>query len=160
MNELIRYWKLWQINPSGEGPGVRDCSIASNQSFLRSRQVTNSQATDYLLALFNTIAADDFERSQAGLCLRCYVSWPIVNACRKLGSLFSQARFTYRDLLPFVLNDDGKTLIILSPDRKKQLELSSTGHTKALAFSVFSVRIMHTFTAHDSTSMRMENWAY
>lgn len=160
MNGLLRYWKLWRIHPSARGTGVQSCSIVSSQEFLKSHQVAHPQALDYLLSLFESTAEDDFERSQAGLCLRCYISEPILNACRKLDSLFGQAHFTYRELLPFVLNDDGQTLIILSSDRKKQLALNAAGKPRELAFPIFSVRILQTFKARDSSSMSLDNWVY
>ena len=160
MNGLLRYWNLWRIDPAGKSTGVEEYAIVSSQEFLSAGDVTSSQALDYLLSLFESTAEADWVRSQAGLCLRCYVSWPILSACRKLSRLFGQERFTYRELLPYVLNDDGQTLIVLSPDRKKQLELISTGQARALSCPVFSVRILQTFKAHDSSSMSLDNWAY
>lgn len=52
--------------------------------------------------------ADPSKPVQAELCLRCYVSHPILHTCVKQARLFGAGnRFTYRDLLPFVLDDDG-----------------------------------------------------
>ena len=41
-----------------------------------------------LLSCFQAPAVDTTERAHAGLCLRCYVSEPILNAFRKIDHLF------------------------------------------------------------------------
>jgi hypothetical protein len=62
--------------------------------------------------LFNLLrenGVNQAERIEVELCLRCYVSYPILQSCMKRVRLFGSGNgFTYRDLLPFVLNDDGK----------------------------------------------------
>ncbi|WP_287734542.1 hypothetical protein [Microcystis sp. M113S1] len=53
-------------------------------------QQRNLQAN--LLSRFQAPAVDTTERAHAGLCLRCYVSEPILNACRKIDHLFGDDR--------------------------------------------------------------------
>lgn len=47
---------------------------------------------------------------QAALCLRCFISHQIDQVCRNLSSKFGDRNgFTYWDVLPFVLDDDGRS---------------------------------------------------
>jgi hypothetical protein len=85
---------------------------------------------------------------------------PILKACQKIDSLFSGDKsFTYKDLLPFVLNDDGKTPIILDSDRKTQLILDENGIAKTSTFKFFTVEVLRTYNA-DASSMSLDNWVY
>ena len=114
-----------------------------------------------MLSRFQAPAVDTTERAQAGLCLRCYVSEPILNACRKIDRLFGDDRaFTYRDLLPFVLNDDGKTLMVLDSDGKTYLTLDPTGKPQTTAYQCFSLQILRTFKPNAQSSMSLDNWTY
>lgn len=80
----------------------------------------------------------DASSSQAELCLRCYVSYPILHTCIKQAQLFGAGnRFTYRDLLPFVLNDDGSI-----PLKR---------------FIPFSVEILRSFNSERNSSLA--SWA-
>ncbi|EKU99229.1 hypothetical protein Lepto7375DRAFT_1250 [Leptolyngbya sp. PCC 7375] len=167
---LSRYWTLWCIDPAGAGAGFRQRYIASAEQFwqaqqrddcgktLRSPAVTGA-ALAALFCWFESAEAHS-DRALAGLCLRCYVSEPILNACRQLDSLFGGESFTYRDLLPFVLNDDGKKLIVLDRDRKTQLVLTPDGDAHPTAYKVFSVQVLQTFRPHDAASMSLDSWAY
>ncbi len=50
------------------------------------------------------------EREGAAWCLRCFVSYQIDQVCAQLAAQFgSQHGFTHADLLPFVLDDDGRS---------------------------------------------------
>jgi hypothetical protein len=109
----------------------------------------------------NNSTLDATTRALAGLCLRCYVSDPILKACKRIDSLFAgEKQFTYQDLLPFVLNDDGQTLILLDRDKKTQLILNNNGETKTTNYKFFTVEILRTFKQNSSTSMSLENWTY
>jgi hypothetical protein len=100
-------------------------------------------------------------RAQAGLCLRCYVSYPILKACQKIAGLFSGSNaFTYQDLLPFVLNDDGKTLVILDPDDKTQLILDHGSNPQPTAFKLFTVEVLRTYQFNGSGNLSLDNWVY
>jgi hypothetical protein len=106
--------------------GYKNCLISAAQEFVRSH-IPSSQEVAVQAALLSYFYAKSATvttriQAQAGLCLRCYVSASILKACHTIDHLFgSDKSFTYRDLLPFVLNDDGKTLVILDRDRKTQL---------------------------------------
>jgi hypothetical protein len=115
-----------------------------------------------LLLRFQTSTFDPIERSHAGLCLRCYISENILNACRKIAHLFGQTQsFTYRDLLPFVLNDDGKMLIILDSDGKTCFTVNNTEKSKiTTTYPCFSIQILRTFKPNSKSTMNLDNWAY
>jgi hypothetical protein len=97
----------------------------------------------------------------AGLCLRCYVSEPILKACRKIDHLFGGDKsFTYEDLLRFVLNDDGQKLIILDSDRKTQLVLNCDAQANPTSYQYFTVKVLQTFKDELRSRMSLDNWAY
>ncbi|MBR8840650.1 MAG: hypothetical protein DSM106950_43410 [Stigonema ocellatum SAG 48.90 = DSM 106950] len=165
MSASSRYWNIWRISPARERVGYKYCLVPTAQEFVQT-QAANSQNEDIqakLLDYFHNKKTDvDAKiRSLAGLCLRCYVSDPILKACQKIDNLFGGEKcFTYHDLLPFVLNDDGKTLVILDSDRKNQLILDDNGEAKTTAYKFFSVRVLQTFNADSQSSMSLDNWAY
>lgn len=170
MGALLRYWNMWCIDPAGDRVGFKCASVPTAQAFLQTQQLGDStrdsdttedeNITISLLSRFQVSTHDAVTRSQAGLCLRCYVSEPILNSCKKLDNLFGEDHFTYRDLLPFVLNDDGKTMIVLDSDRKTQLALDSDGSSYATACKFFSVQILQTFKPDGSSNMSLNSWAY
>jgi hypothetical protein len=48
-------------------------------------------------------------------------------------------------LLPFGLNDDGKTLIVLDSQAKTQLVLDGNGKTQPTNYKFFTVEVLRTF---------------
>ncbi len=172
MGSESRYCYLWRIDPASDRTGYKRCFIplaneyAQQQGFSAAEegvsdrtQHKNLQAD--LLLRFQAPDADLIERSHAGLCLRCYVSEPILNACRKIKHLFgADQSFTYRDLLPFVLNDDGNKLIILDPDGKTHLTLDQAGSPYPSTYRCFSMQILQTFKPDAKSSMSLDNWAF
>jgi hypothetical protein len=169
MGVSLRYCNLWRIDPASDRAGYKRCFIPIAQDFAREQGLEGisddrTQAKTLQAALFTKFHAqtvDAVERSHAGLCLRCYVSEPILNACRKIDYLFGNDQsFTYRDLLPFVLNDDGQMLIISNPDGKTHLTLDHTGTPHPSAYRCFSLQILHTFKPNSQSSMSLDNWAH
>ncbi|MBD2214375.1 hypothetical protein H6G27_31630 [Nostoc linckia FACHB-104] len=160
-----RYWKIWRINPARERVSYKLVLAPLAKEFVQ-KQLSESQNKDTqsnLILYFyaKQTAVDARSRAEAGLCLRCYVSEPILKACRKLDNLFGvEKHFDYQDLLPFALNDDGETLVILDSDRKTQLILDDKGETKKTAYQFFTVKILQTFNADSQSRMSLENWAY
>ncbi|MGH2415797.1 MAG: hypothetical protein ACRDEA_19330, partial [Microcystaceae cyanobacterium] len=113
-----------------------------------------------LLFLFrqSESSADLLSRSLAGLCLRCYVSPSILNACKNRASHPNVlGRFNHLDLLPLALNDDGKTHIILDKDKVTQLILTSQGELQATRYKFFSVEILRTFALNKTS---LSNWTW
>jgi hypothetical protein len=115
MSELSKYWKLVRIDAAESGRGYKLEQISPAQEFFVEKFPDpgdrQGQARDKvqrtLMQLSRTFIGK--EENSAELCLRCYVSYPILQACQNRARLFGSGNgFTYRDLLPFVLNDDGK----------------------------------------------------
>ncbi len=165
MGASSRYWNMWRINPASERVGYKQFLLSIAREFLQDK-IANSQPADVQAALLSYFhakqsAVDTTSRAQAGLCLRCYVSEPILKACQKLDNLFSgDKHFTYRDLLPFVLNDDGETLVILDQDGRNQLIVDDKGEVNPTAYKFFSVKVLQTFKADYQSRMSLDNWTY
>jgi hypothetical protein len=163
---------MWQIDPAADGKGYRYRAVPLAQLFLNRQAIPDRPHPDsdtvlppvqqVLFSMFlNSAQTDQRQRAEAGLCLRCHVSTPILKSCQKIASFFSgQAPVTYRDLLPFVLNDDGKTLITLDQANKTQLVLDEQDQANPSAYTFFSIKILQSFKPQAQSSMSLENWAY
>ena len=104
-------------------------------------------------------AASPLQQAQAGLCLRCYVSLPILRACQKLDSLFAGDKaFSYQDLLPFVLNDDGEKLLIVD-ENKTQLIVDGEKLTPS-TYRVFSLDVLQSYRQGSLDNMSLDNWTF
>lgn len=165
---LWKYWKICRISPQSSRIGYEYRVVPPAQDFFQQQiEISNSthpKTQDIQAVLISYFqgktSAEILNRAIAGLCLRCNVSYSILKACQKLDSLFSPNKtFTYKDLLPFVLNDDGITPVILERDGKTQLILDEKGKAKPTAYKFFTVEILRTFKPEE-TSMSLENWAY
>jgi hypothetical protein len=165
MGASSRYWTICRISLKSETVPYECCLVPIAQEFV-TKQVPNSQKQDMQAALNsyfhgNNSTVDATSRALAGLCLRCYVSDPILKACKRIDNLFAgEKQFTYQDLLPFVLNDDGQTLVILDTDGKTQLILNGLGEAKTTAYKFFTVEILRTFKQNSQFRMSLDNWAY
>jgi hypothetical protein len=168
-----RYFHLWQISATSNGQGFQSKQVPLALDYLQ-QQIANldgsqqrtSQSQYFQSMLLNSFYRKDvnitiFDAARAGLCLRCYVSEPILRACKKIDYLFhGQGCFSYRDLLPFVLDDDGQALTVLDDGGKKQLILDPEGNTHPAAYTIFSVKVLQTFKPQLPSSMSLKNWAY
>ena len=159
MNVSSRYWQICRLSLVNN-QGYEYKAIASAREFWQ-KQITEQSVSQWeeipttLFALFQQNSA------VAGLCLRCYVSYPILKACQKLGALFAgNQNFTYRDLLPFALNDDGKKQIILAEDGKTQLTLDSQEERVTTNYQLFTVEVLASYNFNSSSSMSLNNWAF
>ncbi|HEY9768671.1 MAG TPA: hypothetical protein V6C71_09260 [Coleofasciculaceae cyanobacterium] len=189
MTVSSRYWKIWRINPAGERLGYKQAVAPLAREFVEQKLVKTqnndrlrrsaassgfeSQTQDLsactsdlksnLISYFyhQDPAVDLASRAQAGLCLRCYVSEPILKACCKLDNLFGgDKQFSYQDLLTFALNDDGETLVVLDRDRQTQLTLNQEGKAKPTAYQFFTVKVLQTYNAGSPSRMSLDNWAF
>ena len=177
-----RYWKIWRINPAGKlgykqvvVPLAREFveqKLVKTQNNDRGRKSTASSFSSGLGTInpksslisyfrYKDPAVDLASLARAGLCLRCYVSEPILKACCKLDNLFAgDKQFSYQDLLTFVLNDDGETLVILDRDRQTQMILNKEGKARPTAYQFFTVKVLQTYDADSQSRMSLDNWAY
>ena len=164
MVDLSRYWSIWCISPAGEQLGYKNRVIPLAQKFMQ-HQILSAQDGAVQTVLLSYFQASNGPatvpiQAQAGLCLRCYVSAAILKACQTIDHLFgSDKSFTYRDLLPFVLNDDGKTLVILDDDRKVQWVVKDDEPPQATQYQYFSVEVLRTFKPNRAESrLSLDNW--
>ncbi len=176
---LWKFWKLCRISLASESVGYEYRLITEAQSFFQKEIVINiddaapnivnspkhlnqdTKATLFSYFRAQNSAVDPARRAAAGLCLRCNVSYPLLKACQKIDSLFGgEKRFTYKDLLPFVLNDDGKSLIVLDKEAKSQLVLDGNAKTQPTNYKFFTVEVLRTFKPDSGSSMSLDNWAY
>ena len=177
MKASSKYWNIWRISPTHERLRCQRYGVPSAQNFLGrqflsartetaapiSRSPQSQDTQTLLLSQFRTQNAETTlqDRAQAGLCLRCYVSEPILKACQKITSLFAGDKsFTHQDLLPFVLHDDCKALIILDEDDNTQLTLDHNSNVQPTTFKIFSVEVLRTYKLNDRSSMSLDNWAF
>lgn len=116
MSEPSHYWMLIRLDAASDGEGYKGQPLPTAQTFFLSQvdsfavprrgNRVDTVDEDVQRQLLSFTGAD---ASEAELCLRCYVSHSILWSCVKRARLFGAGdRFTYRDLLPFVLNDDGQ----------------------------------------------------
>jgi len=165
MGGTSRYWRILRINLADEKVGYKQYVLPQAQDFFHQR-IEYSQNADIQAALLSDFYAektgiDTISRAKAGLCLRCYVSDSIVKACQKIDNLFGgEKSFSYQDLLPFVLNDDGQTLVILDRDRNTQLVVDEKGAVQTTAYKFFTVEVLRKFKHNVQSSMSLDNWAY
>ncbi len=173
MESASRYWNMWRISPASDCGGYQSCLIPPAQEFFaktfslddcldeKTAALGSQNHQTVLFPYFQQPSLDRTASAQAGLCLRCYVSSPILNACRKIDSLFGvQKGFTYQDLLPLVLNDDGETLLLLDDDSKTQLVLDDSSKTRAAEYKFFSIEVLQTYKSDTPTAMSLDNWVY
>jgi len=161
-----KYWKMCQISLTHERKGYEYRFLPLAQECIQSQLFDLPTQEDIQKALLSHFhnqqpATAPSNRAKAGLCLRCSVSYPILKACQKIGSLYSSnGYFTYRDLLPLVLTDDGKDLIILGSDGKGHLKLDSDGNAQPVTFKLLTVEILRSFKSDSPSSMSLDNWAF
>lgn len=152
MNGSAKYWQICRLSLT-RNQGYELKEITAAKDFYQ--ELGDVEATEILLTFF------DFDSSLAGLCLRCYVSYPVLKACQKLANLFSSNyNFNYIDLLPFVLNDDGKQLIVITKDKKTQLIIEQNGNTKPTQYKLFTVEVVASYKLGDRSTMSLDNWAF
>ena len=113
MSVVSHYWHLQRLDGTGQ---CRRQSLATARTWLQSQRTELPQSSDeddralqvHLLACWQQAPEPVVF---ALLCLRCFVSHAIRQACLQLVSQFGEYyQFRGADLFPFVLDDDGKPL--------------------------------------------------
>lgn len=158
-----RYCNILRIDPAGESVGYTEAPLEIAQGFVNSLvyDVENSNIQRALFSYFKNEKSDlnTIDRARAGLCLRCYVSYAMVEECRRIDKLYSgNKQFTYRDLLPLVINDDGKKLIILDEDGITQLTVDKNSVIYKSTCDLFSVQVLQSFDPDLESGMSLYNW--
>jgi hypothetical protein len=181
MRITSRYWKfqvidspIVQKNKLKGGYKVKNITQAQeffkvnfpklvNQTTLSSEE--NKHIQTVLWKMFHS-AEDIQQRALAGFCLRCYISQTILVVCKKIAHTYKseadELLFTYIDLLPFVLNDDGKTLVILDSKGQNKQILNNDGTIQTIAKEgeFFTVEILRTFNPKLNSSESLDNWTW
>lgn len=168
MGASAKYWTICQISLTREKAGYERRLLPSAQAFFQQlfsnfAHAQSGAIQTTLLSRFHSINSKKelISRAQAGLCLRCNISYSILKACQTIESRFTgDKQFTYRDLLPFVLNDDGKALILLDPEKSIQLTVDDAGEAQPSSFKVFAVEVLRTYKPSPQASKSLENWAF
>ncbi|NEO14752.1 MULTISPECIES: hypothetical protein [unclassified Moorena] len=172
--DASRYSTIRVFDPGNNEEGYKVCHHNKAQEFFQQtllgldpKQKLSAQwerdIQDLLLSWFRAEPSTVETTSQAlaGLCLRCYVSSSILKACKTLASQFClDYRLTYRELLSYVLNDDGKTPIILDSDGKTQLVLNQQGQIKRGLGQFFTIDVLASYRLNSSDRLSLDNWAY
>ena len=170
------YWKI-HLPTGGDKPSTNHKIITQGEEFFKQHfphlanksRLTpeeNKHIHTELLAIFDS-HNDAYQKAIALLCLRCYISERILIACKTIPQTYKisgENLFSYTDLLPLVLNDDGRTLVILDRERKTQLVLEKDGKTRPLVKEgatvgrFFSVEILRKFNRQPGNSESLDNW--
>lgn len=133
MSDNSRYWTLMRLEASGKAR-ARVLETAKTWFEVCFDSVQADQVQPRLWAVYQD---QHDEVVAAQLCLRCWVSQGIYQACAQLVHKFGQRyQFTLTDLLGYVLDDDGKPLGAYQP---------------------LTVRILETF---DATKGKLLSWVY
>ena len=124
----------------------------------------NQYVQTNLWNIFHNKTLDLKQRALAGLCLRCYVSHGIVTGCQVFANKSVDKLTLLESLLSYVLNDDGRTLIVTNTDNRNQLILKKDGQTQPIKKegNFFSVEIISTYKPNISgnkNSESLENWS-
>ena len=117
MNAISKYWTLVKINIAG---GYKIEVISEAKAFFASEflndnvnaatKISDDQIQRQLREWMKFPPPNQPEKSTlAARCLLCFISHHIQQACRHIEAQFGMLHgFTYQDLLPFVLSDDGR----------------------------------------------------
>jgi hypothetical protein len=174
MVSQTKYWQM-QVLPIGE-----DVQLKKHREISRAKEFfkiqfphlsskptlsteENKQVQIVLWKIFRS-DYDIYQRAIAGLCLRCYVSHRILITCKTIPHTYNASAanlFSYTDLLPFVLNDNGKALVVLEHEGKTQHILNHhDGTTEAIAKGgeFFSVDILRKFNPNLGSNESLDNW--
>ncbi len=135
-NPSTYYWTLIKINAAGnrQVQSIPSAETFFNQVFAQLIDVSNTNNKDIQLQLLNLYEDASFdERMNAQRCLLCFISWEIEKVCLNLEKQFGiTGGFSSRDLLPYVLDDDGR----LQPTN---------------SYQCFSLKILQSFDAKQSS---------
>lgn len=132
----------------------------SNQPGLSSKD--NQYVQVSLWKTFHNPTLDAEQRALAGLCLRCYVSHSIVKGCEIIASKTADKKLL-QNLLPYALNDDGNTFIVVGSDAKTQLIVQKSGELQPIpkAGNFVSIEVISSYNPQLSNSKKSEsldNW--
>jgi len=172
MVDSSKYWEMWRIDSVQKGKPVPKAKTFFKSQFPQfvgeqpvGKQLSeeqNQHLQTRLLSMFwgEDASIDVLSCALAGLCLRCYLSYEIWDALKKfVGDFGYKYHFGNEDILPLILNDDGKTLIILDRENNTPLVLDSEGNQRESVYKFFVIEVLRTFKP-GSRSQNFNNWVY
>ena len=169
MNINVKYWQICHLSLSNESRYEYQ-TIERAKTFLQENELADIKEKKHQLNALENLLLSQFKSSDelnrqalSGLCLRCKVSHSILWSCQNLARLFGFNRlgqFTYRDLLPFVLDDDGKNLIVLDEQKNNQLHLDMKAKLHTTEYKIFSVEVLRLYQPSQKSTMKLDSWVY
>jgi hypothetical protein len=108
------YWTILRLSTTGQAtprvlPQVQQFFETQFPDIVTIDASADRQIQSHLLNLRRS-AASQTDRDLAELSLRCYISRQILSVCRRLVAQFgTNYHFNLADILPYVLEDDGRT---------------------------------------------------
>ncbi|MBP0016653.1 MAG: hypothetical protein J7647_03745 [Cyanobacteria bacterium SBLK] len=99
------------------------------------------------------------QQAIAGLCLRCYISHSIAQACAQLVQQFGATYgFSPRDILPIVLTDTGTDPIVFNNNRRTQAIVNlKDGTLRQNDYSFFAIDLLRQY---NPAKQSLHNWTY
>ena len=110
----------------------------------------------------SAIAPDSVESAYAGLCLRCFVSDAIRQTCWQQARQFgrSNKQAVFQELISELLDDDGKTLVLLDGEDDKihyKVELETS--LQQMQYRLFTLEILRKWQPGETKRQSLDNWA-
>ena len=176
-----KYWRM-QLLPIGENTQLKyGMEISRAKEFFEIQfphlgnkpMLSKEENKQVQTVLWEIFRCDDdiYQQALAGLCLRSYVSHRILITCKTIPHIYNVSAenlFRYTDLLRFVLNDDGRALVILGSEGTTQYILNNgDGTTGTITFDaakpiakgeLFSVEILRKFNPNLDNNQSLDNW--
>ncbi|NEQ29576.1 MAG: hypothetical protein F6K04_01035 [Leptolyngbya sp. SIO4C5] len=141
MNTVSRYWRLIRLRGSGKchTEDLLQVKAWINKSLLKWGESTPLQNVQVQREVLQAWQTRDSESLIARLSLRCFITYQIHQTCIQIANQFGEYHgFTVGDLLPLVLDDDGK----LEPNyRPLTLEILETYDQSKAQLSTWSRRL-------------------
>ena len=111
MDVTSKYWRIIRIDAAGNRKIQK---VPSAKTFctkifcdINTDDVSDDNIQSQLLYLYRETSTE--ESTLAERCLLCFISWIIEQACRQLETKFGKNHgFSFNDLLPYVLDVDGR----------------------------------------------------
>jgi hypothetical protein len=131
MGKLERYWNLVRL---AEGGDRRTQVLPAVKLWLEQGFSSGSEDSEIQRRLF------DRAEPQAKLALRCFVSYQIGQVCQQLAAQFGPTHgFGMRDLLPYVLDDDGRDRTSYQP---LSVKILSTFDPERASLTTWTMRLV------------------
>ncbi|ASC72700.1 hypothetical protein XM38_036580 [Halomicronema hongdechloris C2206] len=177
MGDLLRYQKIYRLPSPGSLPGtvrrgyeswpspraktVWDDFLAGQNEILLNGGDEDVSIQVQLFSLFADDSQSRERRAGAGLCLRCYISPSILQACKDQASAFAgtaNRQDTFQKLLSAVLDDDGLTLWLF--DNEEYCLLNRSDKSQSEPYRFFGADVLSGYNYQSPGRKSLSNWAY